>query len=88
MHAIFVKYSLSTSIQNCTWDFWMFIIHHHYNPLNNKKVHLQQQLPANWEVWLDVYSLKFHTKALYEFTSLIGLSYQKVIARVFPKRHV
>lgn len=44
MHAIFVKYSLSTSIQNCTWKFWMFIIHSHYNPLNSMQVHLQQQL--------------------------------------------
>jgi len=51
-------------------------------------VHLQQQLPAHWGVWLDVYSLKFHTKALYEFTSLTGLSYWKVIATVFPKLHV
>lgn len=64
MHVTSVKYSLSTSTQNCPCEFWMFIIHHHYNPLNSKQVHLQQQLPAHWGVWLDVYSLKFHTKAL------------------------
>jgi hypothetical protein len=66
----------------------MIIIHRHYNPLNKKKVHLQQQLPAQWGVRLDVYSLKFHTKPLYEFTSLNGLSYRKVIATVLPKLHV
>jgi len=52
------------------------------------QVHLQQQLPASWGVQLDVYSLKFHTKALYGFTSLTGFSLQKVIATVFPKLHV
>jgi len=66
----------------------MFIIHHHYRPLNGMQVHLQQQLPASWGVQLDVYSLKFHTKALYGFTSLTGFSLQKVIATVFPKLHV
>jgi hypothetical protein len=65
----------------------MFIIHRHYNPFNSTQVHLQQQLPANWGVRLDVYSLKFHTKALYGFTSLTGLSFQNVIATVFPKLH-
>jgi hypothetical protein len=63
----------------------MFIIHHHYNPLNGMQVHLQQQLPANWGVRLDVYSLKFHDKGLYGFTNLTGLSFQKVIATVFSK---
>jgi len=66
----------------------MFIIHGHYNPLNGTQVHIQQQLPANWGVQLDVYSPKFHTKALYGFTNLTSLSFQKVIAIVFPKLHV
>jgi hypothetical protein len=66
----------------------MFIIHRHYNPLNGMQVHLQQQLPANWGVQLDVYSLKFHTKALYGFKRLTGLSFQTVIATVFSKLHV
>ena len=85
MHEIFVKYSLSTSIQNCTCEFWMFIIHRHYNPLYSTQVHLQQQLPASWGLQLDVYSLKFHTKALYGFTSLTGLSFQKENCYSFSK---
>lgn len=64
--------------------FWVFISHYYYNPLSIMHVYLLQQLPICWGVRLDVCSLKFHTKALYKFTSLAGSVFQKLIPTVFP----